>query len=137
MGLIAFEIALYLAAALPYVDKFRFSSFHSAATLAAIALVVLLHVIAPSASAEPARAPPYNLLGTCAAAATGADDAAAAAGVRCLRMRDARGEITEFHDGAVWRPLYLAGVAMAVLVVDICWSSVDWSRRAAPARARE
>ena len=89
MGLIALEIALYLAAALPYVDKFRFSSFHSAATLAAIALVVLLHLIAPSASAEPARAPPYNLLGTCAAAAAGARAKHASLTYKCCQCSGA------------------------------------------------
>ena len=41
------------------------------------------------------------------------------------------------HDGPQMSWSNLAGVAMAVLVVDICWSSIDWSRRAAPARVRE
>ena len=133
MGLVLLELGLYLAAALPYCGRFKFSSFHAAATLVAIVATALLHAVSPPAAAvAPAHAPPSNVLGTCAAAGD-----AASAGVRCLRMRDAHGAVVEFHEGAVWRPLYLAGAAMAVLVVDICWSSIDWSRRAAPARVRE
>ena len=115
MGLIVLELGLYLAAALPYCGRFKFSSFHAAATLVAIVATALLHAVSPPAAAGDA----------------------ASAGVRCLRMRDAHGAVVEFHEGAVWRPLYLAGAAMAVLVVDICCSSIDWSRRAAPARVRE
>ena len=49
MGLIVLELGLYLAAALPYCGRFKFSSFHAAATLVAIvAFVTLLAPTVPS-----------------------------------------------------------------------------------------